>query len=39
MNVVVGVPKEKPPPAAVLLAGVPKLNPPVGLVLAWVLAA
>lgn len=32
-NVVAGmeVPKEKPPPAAVLFAGVPKLNPPAGL--------
>lgn len=33
---VVGVPNEKPPAAAVLLAGVPKLKVPVGLVLAWV---
>lgn len=31
---VAGVPKERPPPAAVLFAGVPKLNPPVGLALA-----
>lgn len=26
-----GVPKEKPPPAAVLFAGVPKLKEPAGL--------
>lgn len=34
-NVPVGLPKEKPPPAAVLFAGVPKLKPPVALVLPW----
>lgn len=34
--VVVGVPKENPEPPAELLAGVPKLKAPVGLVLAWV---
>lgn len=32
----VGVPKENPPPPAVLFAGVPKLKPPVGLVLGCV---
>lgn len=31
-----GVPNEKPPPAAVLFAGVPKLKPPVALELGWV---
>lgn len=35
-KVVVGAPKEKPPPAAVDFAGVPKLKPPVGLVVLWV---
>lgn len=30
------VPNEKPPPAAVLFAGVPKLKAPVALVVAWV---
>lgn len=35
-NVVVGAPKEKPPPAVVDFAGVPKLKPPVGLVVLWV---
>lgn len=35
-NVVVGAPKEKPPPAAVDFAGVPKLKPPEGLVVLWV---
>lgn len=30
-----GVPKEKPPPDAVLFAGVPKLKEPAGLGAAW----
>lgn len=32
----VGVPKENPAPPAEVLAGVPKLKVPVGLVLGWV---
>lgn len=35
-NVLAGVPKENPPPAAVLFAGVPKLKVPVVLALVWV---
>lgn len=37
-NGAVGVPKEKPPPAAVLFAGVPKLKELGGLGVAWVVA-
>lgn len=35
-NVLAGVPKENPPPAALLFAGVPKLKVPVVLALVWV---
>lgn len=35
-NVLAGVPKENPPPAAALFAGVPKLKAPVVFALVWV---